>query len=112
MIYVPDLQNYECFVVQSSDVIRAYETVPRLNSTVNYRDYYMNSHYVFKDGVQTFSNYSNNIPVCLSSSDVTDVIGYRNDFADICIITLILCGVAWFLVSKVVKTLFKGRKLY
>ena len=28
-IYVPNKENYKCFVVRSEEVIRAYEEVPR-----------------------------------------------------------------------------------
>ena len=54
MIYVPDLINYKCYVVQSEGVLRGYEEVPTNNSTINYRDFYINSNYMYRDGSQTF----------------------------------------------------------
>lgn len=82
MIYAPDLTNYKCFVVQSEGVIRAYQQIPTNNSTINYRDYYINSDYIYKDGTQTFSQYTN-LPICLSNDSVTDNVFYRIDFPDI-----------------------------
>ena len=81
MIYVPNL-DYQCYVVQSEEVIRAYEQIPTNNSTIEYRDYYFNSNYLYKDGQQTFSNYTT-LPVCLASSELTTDFYYRNDLADI-----------------------------
>lgn len=111
MIYVPEKDNYKCYVVRSEEVIRAYKTVPTTNSTVEYRDYYYNSNYLYNDGTQTFSQYST-LPVCLSDDVLTSAYGYRNDFADICIIAIILIGSVWFLISKLIKVTFKGKKLY
>ena len=112
-IYVPvdNLSDYACYVISSGDVIRAYETKPQSNSTVNYVDFYINSHYMQKPGTQTFNQYYN-VPDCIDSANLTNVYSYRNDFADICIIAIILIGVVWFLVSKLIKTLFKGRKIF
>lgn len=111
LIYVPDITNYVCFVVQSEGIIRAYETMPTNNSSVNYRDYYIRSNYIYKDGIQTFSQYTT-LPICLDSANLTNAYAYRNDFADICIIALILIGVVWFLVTMLIKAVFKGRKVF
>lgn len=110
MIYVPDT-SYQCYVIRDSNTLRAYEEVPRNNSTIQYRDYYINSHYLYQDGEQTFSQYTT-LPVCLDSSVITSAYGYRNDFSDILLISIILIGSSFFLVNKLVKSLFKGRKLF
>lgn len=90
MIYVPEDSNFSaCYVVNSADTIRAYSTSPTTNSSVNYRDYYYNGHYIYKDGVQTFSQYST-LPICLASSEVSHNVWYRNDLDSILIIFLIL----------------------
>ena len=78
MIYVPDT-SYACYVVIDSDTIRAYETMPTQDSTVYYRDYYINSNYLYEDSYQTFSRYSQ-LPTCLSSDVITDEVYYRNDY--------------------------------
>lgn len=107
MIYVPDLDNYECFVVQNDTTIRAYEDIPRQNTTINYRDYFITSNYIYKDGQQTFSNYATNIPVCLSSSVLTDKVEYRNDFDSILIIFLIMCIFCFYIPVCLFKRIFR-----
>ncbi|MBE6146982.1 MAG: hypothetical protein E7168_01460 [Firmicutes bacterium] len=113
MIYLPieDFSQYECYVIHSSDVIRAYEEIPQVNLSVNYTDFYINSHYMENPGTQIFGNYSN-IPTCISQDKFTNVYGYRNDFADILIITIIIVASVWFLICSLIKVLFKGRKLF
>lgn len=105
MIYVPDI-NYSCYVVIDSETIRAYETMPTQDSTINYRDYYINSNYLYEDGYQTFSRYST-LPVCLSNDVITDDFYYRNDLDSILIIFLILSIFCVFLPIKLLSKLFK-----
>lgn len=86
MIYIPNDSTYnKCYVVQSEGVIRGYDTVPQNNTYYNYRDYYIRSDYIFRDGSGTWSQYTT-LPVCLDSTIITDNIYYRTDFSDICII--------------------------
>lgn len=106
MIYVPDLTNYKCFVVQSEGVIRAYEEIPTYNSNIIYRDYYIKSNYIFKDGSQNFGNYST-LPICLSSSVLTDKVEYRNDFDSILIIFLIMCIFCFYIPISLFKRIFR-----
>ena len=113
MIYVPDL-NYKCYVLQDKDTIRAYEVKPYNPSyqqtiTIKYRDYYINSHYLYRDSQQNFG-YSTTLPVCLETDKLTDLVSYRNDFPGICIITFILVFSVWFLVSTLIKQVFRGRR--
>lgn len=108
MIYVPDIKNYKCFVVQNNETIRAYSEVPRLNSSIDYRDYYVNSHYLYKDGTQQFGNYSTNIPTCISTNELTDAYYYRNDFDSILIIFIILVGFCYFVLRKIIRSFFHG----
>lgn len=90
MIYVPDLENYKCFVVLDETTIRAYKEIPRNNSDIDYRDYFYNSNYLYQDGEQYFGNYST-LPVCLDNSVLTSEVYYRNDFDSILVIFLIMC---------------------
>lgn len=106
MIYVPDKESYECYVVQSEGVIRAYEQKPANGLTINYRDYYIDSNYIFRDGYQTFSNYAS-IPVCLDNANVTSDFYYRNDFDSILIIFLIILIIGFLLPFKIVTRFFK-----
>lgn len=104
-IYVPDL-NYKCYVVQSEGVIRAYEEKPKNNSDVNYRDYYIKSNYIYKDGSQSFSSYST-LPVCLDTNILTDSVYYRNDFDSILVIFTIMCLFCFYIPIKIFMRLFR-----
>ena len=106
MIYVPDLENYQCFVVQSEGVIRAYEQVPRYDSEISYRDYYIDSNYIYRDGVQSFSRYGT-LPICLDNSQLSSEYYYRNDFDSILLIFFILCIFFFYIPIKVFLRLFK-----
>lgn len=106
MIYVPDLENYKCFVVRSEGVIRAYEEIPTYNSDVSYRDYYINSNYIFNDGYQSFSQYTT-LPTCLSSSNLSSNVYYRNDFDSILIIFSILSIICFYIPIKIFMRLFR-----
>ena len=53
MIYVPDLENFKCFVVRDTNTLRAYKEIPLKNTEIEYRDYYINSHYLYQDGTQS-----------------------------------------------------------
>ena len=101
MIYVPDIENYKCFVVRDETTIRAYKNIPKRNQDVDYRDYYYNSNYLFQDGTQSFGSYST-LPVCLDSSLITTDFVYRNYFLQIIIIGVILCLFCFYLPFKVI----------
>ena len=106
MIYVPEKENYKCYVVRSEEVIRAYEQVPSNNSTISYRDYYYNSNYLYNDGEQSFSQYTT-LPVCLSMSNISSDVYYRNDFDQILVIFLIMCIFCFLIPLKVFLRLFR-----
>jgi len=105
MIYVPDT-NYACYVVINSDTIRAYSSIPRLNGTSYYRDYYLNSNYIYQDGSQSWGSYGT-LPTCLNSSKITNEVYYRNDFDSILIIFLIMCIFCFYIPLKIFSKLFK-----
>lgn len=105
MIYVPDL-NYECYYVHSEGVIRAYEEMPENNKEINYRDYYINSNYIYKDGYTNFGSYTT-LPTCLETSLLTNDVYYRNDLADILVIFLIMCIFCFALPLKIFMRLFR-----
>lgn len=110
MIYVPDKTNYKCFVVQDTNTIRAYKQVPARNTTVEYRDYYVNSNYMYRDGTQTYSNTAT-LPVCMANSETTTEVYYRNDFDSILVIFIIFTIVCIILPLKIVSKLFKRGRL-
>lgn len=105
MIYVPDTR-YACYVVQGEGVIRAYEQMPQYNTTVYYRDYYINSDYIYRDGSQQFSTYTN-LPVCLDTAVISNDYYYRTDFDKILVITLIMAIFIVLIPLKVVSRFFR-----
>lgn len=111
MIYVPDL-NYVCYVLQNKDTIRAYKTMPYnpgYNQQVNveYRDYYINSSYLYTDGYQTFNSYST-IPICLEQARLTTDLYYRFDIDKIMIVFFIFLFIIVFIFGICLKSLLKG----
>lgn len=114
MIYVPDI-SYECYVVQNGDTIRAYKLKPYNPSynqsvTIEYRDYYINSNYLYNDGTQQFNNYTS-LPTCLEKSLLTDEYYYRNDFDKILVILAIMTIFIIYLPLKIFSKLFKRGRL-
>lgn len=105
MIYVPN-ENYKCYVIQSEGVIRGYEEIPTTNKTINYRDYYINSDYIFRDSSQTFSTYAT-LPMCLSSSVITNNYFYRVDLYKILIIFTIFAIFCIVLPLKIILRFFR-----
>lgn len=109
-IFVPQDTTYnQCYVVQSEGVIRAYDRVPSYNTTYNYRDYYIKSDYIYREGQGNWSSYST-LPTCLPSSDITNDIYYRIDFASILLTFAILCYFIIFLPYRIMSRAF-GRWL-
>lgn len=106
MIYVPDKENYKCFVVRSEEVIRAYEEIPNKNSEVSYRDYYYNANYLYNDGTQSFSQYTT-LPTCLDNNNITDNVYYRNDIDSILIVFIALCIFCIWMPLKIFMRLFR-----
>lgn len=110
MIYVPQDNTYnKCYVVQSEGVIRGYDRTPTNNSIYNYRDYFINSNYIYRDGEGQWSQYST-LPICLSNDNITNDFYFRNDFADICIIFMCLAIIIFGIPYKLFKTFRKGAK--
>lgn len=107
MIYVPVYNTNNCAYVYDANRVRVYNSRPQYNTTITYRDYYFNSHYVYTDGSTTFSNYST-LPTCLVDSEVSTNIWYRNDLSDILIILFIILFIGYFIVRKCIRALFWG----
>lgn len=96
----------KCYVVQSSDVIRGYNKVPQNNTSYEYRDYYINSNYIYKDGTGSWSNYTT-LPICLSNDIITNDFYYRTDFDSILVMFLIMSIFIIYIPIKIVSKLFK-----
>lgn len=109
IIYLPvSKDSYACFAFQNSETIRAYKTMPTNNSQVNYKDFYINSHYLTMTGTQNFSQYST-LPTCIEKERITDAYSYRNDFADIMLIVTSFVILFGFVISFIIKQFFKRR---
>lgn len=109
-IFVPEDTTYDkCYVVQSEGVIRGYDRTPTYNTSYNYRDYYIKSDYIYRDGTGTWSNYST-LPTCLNNDYITNDIYYRNDFDKILIIFMIMAIVIIVIPYKIMSRVF-GRWL-
>ena len=109
-IYVPQDSTYnKCYVVQSEGVIRGYNKVPINNTVYNYRDYYINSDYIYRDGSGNWG-ISSTLPVCLSSDTITNDYWYRNDITSILLNVLIIAIFGFYFPFKIFKSLF-GKRL-
>ena len=107
LIFVPESTTYnKCYVVQSEGVIRGYDRVPSNNVSYNYRDYYIRSNYIYKDGNGIWNQYST-LPICLDEDIITNDFYYRNDFSNILIIFLIINIFAIYLPIKIFSKIFK-----
>ena len=109
-IYVPSDTTYnKCYVVQNEDIIRGYDRIPSNNTNYNYRDYYIHSDYIYKDGSGNWSQYST-LPVCLSTNIITNDYYYRVDLSNIMIIFFVMFVFIVYIPIKVFSRLF-GRWL-
>lgn len=107
MIYVPrDTTFNKCYVIQSEGVIRGYDTIPRNNASYNYRDYYIRSDYIYRDGEGSWSSYTT-LPSCISSSDITNDYWYRIDISNVLIMFLIINIFGIFIPIKIFSKLFR-----
>lgn len=109
-IYVPQDNIYnKCYVVQNEEVIRAYDRTPINNISYNYRDYYIRSDYIYKDGTGTWSQYTT-LPICLSSDIITNDYMYRLDFTNVLINVFIISLFGLYFPWRIFKSLW-GRRL-
>jgi len=105
-VYLPSFTSSNCIVVKDKDTIRLYETLPTLGDSVNYTDYFINSHYLTKSGVELIDS----VAACESQDNFTNEIYYRNDFDSICIIFIVFALICIYLPFKIVSRAF-GRWL-
>lgn len=106
-VFVPDDSGYSaCYVIQSSDVIRGYDIYPRQNANYNYRDYYINADYIYREGSGTWSSYTT-LPTCLPSTIITNDYYYRVDFYKILIMFVIFAFFCFYIPIKICSKLFR-----
>ena len=104
---VDDISDFACYSVVDKDTIRAYVNRPQLNSSSNYVDFYINSHYLEKEGTQTWGSYTQYLPVCISSSAITNDFYYRNDLPGILFMFIIFSIFIFYIPIKVFLRLFR-----
>lgn len=73
-IFVPNYKEGQCIEILDKDTLRVFEN----ENTNNYIDYYINSHYISKEG-QTEVDYTKKC----STREFTSIGYYRNDFPEI-----------------------------
>ena len=106
-IFVPSSTTYnKCYVIQSEGVIRGYDTIPANNRSYNYRDYYIKSSYIYRDGEGSWNNYST-LPSCLDSDIITNSYWYRLDLPNILIMFLVINIFGIWLPTKIFSKLFR-----
>lgn len=106
-IYLPlEITSEQCPIILNKDTIRVYDEIPSLNSTINYTDYYINSHYISKNGTEEITQ----IPNCIDIENFTTTFYYRFDFHEILTIFIILVGIVYFIFSKLLHAFFIGFK--
>ena len=105
MIYVPEYNQGNCIYIYSSDIIRVYDSQPQHNTTINYKDYYIKSSYIYNEGSTTFGQYST-LPVCINSNRITTSVYYRNDFSQILIMLFILLILCFYFPYRVISRMF------
>lgn len=97
-IYLPidNVGDFACYSVYDKDTIRAYKTKPAINSNSDYVDFFVNSHYLFKNGNQSWAQWNSTLPICLPTSSITNEIEYRFDyFESLALFVLLLFVLFW-----------------
>lgn len=108
-VYLPidNVNDFACYSVLDKDTIRAFSSMPQINTSSNYVDFYINSHYLEKEGTQTWGSYVQYLPECISSDAITTDFYYRNDMSQILIMFIILCIFIFYIPIKVFLRLFR-----
>lgn len=108
-IYLPidNVNDFSCYSVYDKDTVRAYRIQPQLDSSSEYVDFYINSHYLQRTGIQSWGQWNSSLPTCLSSDSITTDYYYRNDFPDILLIFIIFAIVGIYLPFKLFSRIFR-----
>lgn len=102
MIYVPNLDNTKCYENVDNITIRLYENTT-IDSTTNVIDYNTGNHYIEKH----YTTLVDHNVSCIDSSNLTSNIYYRNDFAHIFIVFILLVFVIVYFPFKLITRFFK-----
>lgn len=108
-IYLPinNVNDFACYSIIDKDTVRAYSSQPQLDSSSEYVDFYINSHYLQRSGIQSWGQWNSSLPTCLSSDLITTDYYYRNDFPDILLIFIIFAIIGIYLPFKLISRIFR-----
>lgn len=90
MIYVPEFTNNSCCYLYDSNTLRCYDSIPQNNITVNFKDYFVNSHYLSRSGSTQFGSYYTLNFDCIDNNLFTTSYFYRNDATDIMLLFMLI----------------------
>lgn len=120
------IRDYQPVIRQNDNVLGFYEvieskfyenagtgsfiggTIVSTSNSIPYVDYYINSHYTYKEGFY-YPTYETSVQQCINKSNLTSEVYYRNDLADILLIFTILAIICIYLPIKLVFKFFKKR---
>lgn len=104
MIYLPTFnKDNNCAIIYDKDTIRVYDKPIILDQENTYTDFFINSHYIEKTGIETLTTE----PVCLVSDNITTEVYYRNDFPQILLTFILMSLVIFYLPIKILFRLFR-----
>lgn len=108
-IYLPidSVSDFACYTIYDKDTIRAYKTTPAVDTSSDYVDFYINSHYLENEGTQSWGNWQSYLPTCISSSAITNDIYYRNDLDSILVIFLCIVVFVTYFPRKLLNIFYK-----
>lgn len=108
MIYIP---NYDpilnpCAIVLNENTIRVYNELPLSNTSVLYTDYYFNSSYISKPGIEEIT-IDTDIIQCITNDNITTDLYYRNDIDGILITFIIYTFIMIYIPFKLFSRFFR-----
>ena len=112
-IYLPvdNVTDFKCYEIRDKDTIRAYYNKPAINSSSDYIDFYINSHYLEKTGNVSWGQWSQNLPTCINESNITNDIVYRFDYTEsIALFSLLVLIMFWIPLKLTFFRLFRRFK--
>lgn len=108
-IYLPidNFDEFACYSVYDKDTIRAYVNMPQIDSSSRYVDFFINSHYLQKEGTQSWGQFTQYLPTCISKNSFTNNYYYRNDFTSSLLIFTIFAIFGILIPIKIFVRLFR-----
>lgn len=98
MIYIPEYNDSMCIEVINGNTLRVFDN----EFTNDYKDYFINSNYIYKTGIVDDNYLKNCSDMTFSSSNL-----YRNDLPQIFFISL--CFIALFIPFYIIFKQFRKR---